>query len=268
VPVDGMNFSARQVSAARYIAPMREGGSLPALVEDDAQTVWITKFRGAAQGAAALVAEHIVAGLARALDLNIPHCAHIDVPRALSRTERDPDIKELLERSVGTNFALQYLEGAATFDPHADRIDPASASRILWLDAFTSNVDRTWRNANLLSWHGNIWLIDHGAAFFFHHGWKDKAVADVDRGAEFVKDHILLREATQFDEADAFCRARIDAQLCMEVTTGLPEEWMPESLRASHDADSWRLWYANYLQERSLRAQTFCDDVRMAYRTL
>jgi hypothetical protein len=188
----------RAVTATRYVTPLREGGSLPAIVEADDSGMYVLKFRGAGQGPKVLVAEIIVGELARAAGLPMPEIVLIELDGELSRTEPDAEIQQLIRDSAGLNLAFDYLPGSVTFDPVADPVDATLASRIVWLDAFTSNVDRTGRNANMLVWHGKLWLIDHGAALYFHHAWADGA----DRsGAPFpaIKDHILLKFATALD---------------------------------------------------------------------
>lgn len=165
----------RTVTATRYVTPLREGGSLPAIVEADDAGMYVLKFRGAGQGPKVLVAEIIVGELARAAGLPMPEIVLIELDGELSRTEPDAEIQQLIRDSAGLNLAFDYLPGSVTFDPVADPVDATLASRIVWLDAFTSNVDRTGRNANMLMWHGKLWLIDHGAALYFHHAWADGA---------------------------------------------------------------------------------------------
>ncbi len=165
----------RTVNATRYVTPLREGGSLPAIVEADDAGMHVLKFRGAGQGPKVLVAEIIVGELARAAGLAMPEIVLIELDGELARTEPDAEIQQLIRDSAGLNLAFDYLPGSVTFDPVADQPEAALASRIVWLDAFTSNVDRTGRNTNMLMWHGKLWLIDHGAALYFHHAWADGA---------------------------------------------------------------------------------------------
>ena len=188
----------RTVNATRYVTPLREGGSLPAIVEAGDAGIYVLKFRGAGQGAKVLVAEIIVGELARAAGLAMPEIVFIQLHPDLARTEPDAEIQQLIRASAGLNLAFDYLPGSVTFDPVADQPDAQLASSIVWLDAFTSNVDRTPRNANMLMWHRKLWLIDHGAALYFHHGWGDGA----DRsGSPFpaIKDHILLKFASRLE---------------------------------------------------------------------
>ncbi len=163
-------FSLRTVHVTRYVTPLREGGSLPAIIEADDDGLYVLKFRGAGQGPRALVAELVSGELARALGLPVPELVFVDLDADLARTEPDPEIQELIRASAGLNLALDYLPGSVGFDPVADRVDATLASEVVWFDAFTSNVDRTARNTNLLMWHRRLWLIDHGASLYFHHG--------------------------------------------------------------------------------------------------
>ena len=208
----------RVVTATRYVTPLREGGSLPAIVEADDSGMYVLKFHGAGQGPKVLVAELIVGELARAAGLPIPEIVTMEVDPDLARTEPDAEIQQLIRASGGLNLALDYLPGSVTFDPIADQPDAALASAIVWFDAFVSNVDRTARNANMLMWHHKLWLIDHGAALYFHHGWKEGS----DRSAEpftAIKDHVLLRFASGLREADAALSARLTPAVIAAYTT-------------------------------------------------
>ena len=188
----------RVVQAARYVLPFREGGSVPALVEADDLGMYVVKLRGAGQGPKALIAELIAGELARAAGLSVPEIVLVDLARPIAASEPDPEIAEPLERSVGINLGLDYLPGSITFDPVADRRpDAGVASRVVLFDAFVANVDRTPRNPNLLTWHGGLWLIDHGASLYFHHGWGpgDPLEGSRDPFVE-IRDHVLLRVAS------------------------------------------------------------------------
>src|SRR6478672_896915 len=193
----------RTIAVTRYVTPLREGGSLPAIVEADDDGLYVLKFRGAGHGSLALTAELISGELARALGLPVPEIVFADLDPDLARTEPDPEIHALILDSAGLNLALDYLPGSVTFDPIVDRLSPGLASRIVWFDAYTMNVDRTARNTNMLMWHRRPWLIDHGATLYFHHtpGWESGA----DRSREpfaLVKDHVLLRAADSLADAD------------------------------------------------------------------
>ena len=162
-------MNLRTVNATRYVTPLREGGSLPAIIEADDDGMYVLKFRGAGQGPKALIAELLAGELARAAGLPVPEIVFVDLDVDLARTEPDPEIQELIRASGGINLALDYLPGSVTFDPVAENIDAHLASMIVWLDAYVTNVDRTARNTNMLMWHRRLWLIDHGAALYFHH---------------------------------------------------------------------------------------------------
>src|SRR5919202_3392890 len=166
-------MAPRTVKATRYVTPLREGGSLPAIVEADDDGLYVLKFRGAGQGPKALIAELLAGELARALALTVPEIVFVEVAAELARTEPDPEIQDLIRASEGLNLALDYLPGSVAFDPVAEAVEPELASAVVWFDAYVTNVDRTARNTNMLIWHRRLWLIDHGAAFYFHHNWEN-----------------------------------------------------------------------------------------------
>ena len=215
----------RTVTATRYVTPLREGGSLPAIVEADDAGLYVLKFRGAGQGPKVLIAELVVGELARAAGLAVPEIVLIELDADLARTEPDPEIQQLIRASAGLNLALDYLPGSVTFDPIAERPDPQLASSIVWLDAYVSNVDRTARNANMLMWHRRLWLIDHGAALYFHHGWADRTDRSQDPFTR-IKDHILLKHASALKEADAAMLARITPELIRGIVALIPDTWL------------------------------------------
>src|SRR5262252_6667649 len=201
-------MSLRTVIATRYVTPLREGGSLPAIVEADDDGMYVLKFRGAGQGQKALVAELVAGEIARAAGLPVPEIAFIEVDADLARTEPDPEIQSLIRESAGLNLGLDYLPGSVGFNPVADRLDADLASAIVWFDAYVTNVDRTPRNTNMLMWHRRLCLIDHGASLYFHHTWKDY----LERSrAPFpmIKDHVLLQFASALQEIDAKMTGRI-----------------------------------------------------------
>jgi hypothetical protein len=211
--------------ATRYVTPLREGGSLPAVVEGDDQGLYVLKFRGAGQGPKVLAAELIAGELARAAGLLVPEIVYMDLDPALARTEPDPEIQALIRASAGLNLALDFLPGAVMFDPVAERAGSLLASQIVWLDAYVSNVDRTARNANLLLWHGNLWLIDHGAALYFHHGWHGESERASDPFVR-IKDHILLPFADALADADRIMSGRITPNVISSIAALLPEAWL------------------------------------------
>ncbi|WP_261560568.1 HipA family kinase, partial [Frankia tisae] len=219
----------RHVTAVRYATPLREGGSLPGLMEGDDLGTWVVKFSGAGQGPKALVAEVIVGELARELGLAVPELVGIEVDPELGRTEPDQEVQDLLRASAGLNLGMDYLPGSITYDPLAFTATPEIAARVLWLDALTLNVDRSWRNPNLLVWGGQLWLIDHGAALYPLHDWAGAAAA-VGRVLPGVADHVVLpvvaAEPATFAAADAALAPRIDAELLTAVLARVPDAWL------------------------------------------
>jgi hypothetical protein len=255
-------MSLRTVSATRYVTPLREGGSLPAIVEADDAGLYVLKFRGAGQGPKVLVAEIIVGELARAAGLAVPEIVLIGLDADLARTEPDAEIQQLIRDSAGLNLAFDYLPGSVTFDPVADQPDALLASCIVWLDAYTSNVDRTARNANMLMWHRQLWLIDHGAALYFHHGWAD----GVDRSASAfpaIKDHVLLKFADELPQADAHMTARLTPALIRDVVQRVPDEWLASD-RAFAGAALAREAYVQHLTRRLQAPRAFFEEARRA----
>jgi hypothetical protein len=252
----------RTVTATRYVTPLREGGSLPAIVEADDAGMYVIKFRGAGQGTKVLVAEIIVGELARAAGLAMPEIVFIELDPDLARTEPDAEIQQLIRASAGLNLAFDYLPGSITFDPVADQPDARLASSIVWLDAFTSNVDRTARNANMLMWHRKLWLIDHGAALYFHHGWGD----GLDRSASpfpAIKDHILLRFASELDQADAAMASRITPALIERVVALVPDDWLASDKAFTSPALA-RDAYVQHLSRRLQSPRAFFEEARRA----
>jgi hypothetical protein len=226
------------VQVTRYVTPLREGGSLPAVVEADNCGTYVMKFRGAGQGPLALVAEIIVGELARRLGLKVPELVLAELDARIPPSEPDPEIQDLMRASLGVNLGVDFLPGSAGFDPLGWTADAGFASQVLWLDALTQNVDRTWRNPNMLVWHKSIWLIDHGAALYFHHNWP---------GADPLKPydattHVLKDQATELDQAHNALAPRITGELLSDVTGLVPQEWFGE-----RGADA----YIDYLKERA-----------------
>lgn len=242
----------RTLTVSRYVTPLREGGSLPAIVEADDLGLYVLKFRGAGQGPRALIAEVVCGGIAQALGLAIPEVVLAELDGGLAATEPDPEIQDLLRASDGLNVALDYLPGSLNFDPAADRVDPALAARIVWFDAFISNVDRTARNTNLLTWHDRLWLIDHGAALYFHHGWQGEAEA-AERPFPMIRDHVLLPFAGDVEAAHAQSLARLSPELFASILADIPDGWL-ELEHANEpvfkDAEAHRARYQQYLERR------------------
>ncbi|HEX3131858.1 MAG TPA: HipA family kinase [Thermoanaerobaculia bacterium] len=238
----------RTVCATRYVTPLKEGGSLPAIVEADDLGMYVLKFRGAGQGPLALVAELIAGEIGRALGLKVPELVLMEVDAALGRNEEDPEIRDLLKGSVGINLALDYLPGSATFDAAADRAEMDIASDTVWFDAFVTNVDRTPRNPNLLWWHKTLYLIDHGAALYFHHSWPSLETMAESRFAA-VRDHVLLPWASRLEEADRRLRAKLDETLFQQIVEQIPEDWLVPEGSTDTPADR-RAGYVTFLTRR------------------
>jgi hypothetical protein len=234
----------------RYVVPLREGGSLPGVVDVDGEGTFVVKFRGAGQGPKALVAEALVALVGLALDLPVPRPAVVDLDAGFGRSEPDPEIQDVLRASVGANFGLEYLPGALAFDPSVDGslLTPDLAADIVWLDAYLTNVDRTPRNTNLLVCQQRVWLIDHGASVFVHHrwaGWQQRINSPFPQ----IADHVLLPFAGDLVAADARLRSRLDPALLTQIVDSVPEEWLgPEEEFAS--TREHREAYVSYLVER------------------
>jgi hypothetical protein len=226
------------VTATRYVTPLREGGSLPGLMEADDLGTYVVKWRAAGQGVAVLVAEVVCGELALALDLPVPALVTVDVAPELAVGEPDVEVQDLLRRSAGRNLGLDYLPGALDFEAGADGVDPGLAGRVLWFDALVGNFDRSWRNPNLLFWHGRLHLIDHGAALTFHHNWPG-AEAAVRRPYD-ASAHALVECAPDVPSADDALAPRVTAALLGEVLASVPDEWLgddePDAVRQRYVA--------------------------------
>ena len=214
------------VTATRYVTPLREGGSLPGLLECDDLGTYVVKFRGAGQGPKALVAEVIAGELGRRLGLRIPDLVTVELDPLIARAEPDEEVQDLLRASTGVNLGMDYLPGSIGFDAIAFPPDPDLSARVLWFDALIGNVDRSWRNTNLLMWHGDLWLIDHGASLYFHHNWP-RAAANVLRPYD-VSDHVLARFARGLPAVNAALQPLVTRELLTEVVSLVPEEWLED----------------------------------------
>jgi hypothetical protein len=243
----------RTVTATRYVTPLREGGSLPAIVEADDLGTYVLKFRGAGQGRKALVAELVAGEIARRLDLLVPEVVLAYLAPELGRSEPDPEIQDLLKRSTGLNLALDYLPGSLGFDPLVEPPDSGLASRIVWFDALVTNVDRTPRNTNLLVWHNRLWLIDHGASLYFHHNWptRDGRALEAASRRPFaaVRDHVLLPFAGSIFEADAALTPRLAPEVLRAIVDMIPEEWLADE-PGFGSIEEVRSAYVAYLSSR------------------
>ena len=242
-------------AASRYVQPLREGGSLPAVVDTEDGGLYVVKFRGAGQGAKVLIAELIVGGLALALGLPTPDLALVDISTRFGRSEPDPEIQELLRRSHGTNVGLRYLEGAFNFDPSAagELVSPVLAAQTVWLDALTTNPDRTHRNPNLMIWQRRPWLIDHGAALYAHHDWSSVDDARTRSPFQLIRSHVLLAVAGDLAAADAASADRLSADAIAEVVATVPDDLLMDPVAGSGDfpsAEAARARYRQYLTGR------------------
>jgi hypothetical protein len=255
----------RTANATRYVLPLREGGSLPAIVEADDFGLYVVKFRGAGQGVLALIAELIAGEIGRALGLRVPEIIFIEIDAALARNEPDYEIRQLLKNSAGMNLALDYLPGSITFDPAArDTASPDESSLTVWFDAFTQNVDRTPKNANLLLWHRELYLIDHGAALFFHHDWPTMHTKIASPFSE-IKHHILLPWASAIERVAALAREKLTSSRLTSIIAQVPDVWLdavpgglsPERRRAEYlDFFVRRLEVSHVFEQEAIRARS------------
>lgn len=249
----------RTVTATRYVTPLREGGSLPAIIEADDDGMYVLKFRGAGQGVKALIAELVSGEVARVLGLPVPEIVLVELDPVLARTEPDPEIQDLIRASAGLNLALDYLPESVTFDPLVEQPDEQLASSIVWFDAFTTNVDRTPRNANMLMWHDKLWLIDHGASLYFHHGWRiGDALRTKDRFA-MIKDHVLLPYADALQETDQRFTSLLTPAVINEIVNLIPDIWLSSEGIAA-EIQPQREVYAAYLSERLETPRDFLEE--------
>jgi hypothetical protein len=253
-------MTLRQVNAVRFVEPFREGGSMPGLVEADDGKLYVVKLRGAGQGPLALVAEVIAGEIARALGLRVPEIVLVEFDPLFGRQEHDAEVRELLRASTGTNAGLGFLSAATTFDPAAgDVVDALTASLIVWLDAFTLNVDRTARNPNLLMCNRELWLIDHGASLYFHHHWPG-AEGKIAAPFEAIKDHVLLRWVEDFEAACSLAHERLSPALIEDIVAKLPDDW----LEADGSAKEGRARYTDFLSRRLAASSMFEQEVSRA----
>ena len=248
-PIHGLT-KLRTVRATRYVTPLREGGSLPGLVEADDDGLYVLKFRGAGQGPQALVAELVAGELARALGLPVPELVLVDLEPELGRAEPDPEIQELIEASGGLNLGVDFLPGALAFDPAAgEELAPGLAADVVWFDAAVTNVDRTPRNPNLLLWHGRMWLIDHGAALYVLHAGDD-VLDRADDGFAAIAEHVLMPWAGSIAEADARLAGRANGELVESLFEQVPEAWLAPPRRGPQ---------AEYLARRLAGSRRFAE---------
>ena len=255
----------RTVTVTRYVTPLREGGSLPAIVEADDTFLYVLKFRGAGQGVKALVAELLGGEIARTLGLRVPEIVFSLVDPAFGRTEPDEEIQDLLKASEGLNLGLHYLSGSLTFDPVVTTIDATLASQIVWLDSFLTNVDRTARNTNLLMWHKELWLIDHGASLYFHHSWSNWKEQS-ERPFVQIKDHVLLPWASELKAADETFKTVLTPERIRAIVATIPDDWIEAG--AYQDPSEVRSVYEAFLLNRLSHSSTFLNEAEHARQAL
>lgn len=248
----------RRQTLTRYILPLREGGSLPALGQADDGFRYVVKLRGAGHREKALVAEFVGGMVAKAFKFNVPETVLLDLDPVFGITEPDEEVQELLRNSHGLNLGLHYLDGASTFDPAVNGIDALTASKIVWLDAFLTNVDRTRPNPNMMMWKGELWLIDHGASLYFHHSWRNPEEAASDP-FPFIKNHALLPLASRLDEADRLMRQAITPRTLGKIVDAIPEDWLTEE-NSGVTASERRDVYRRFLTDRLAASRVFVDE--------
>ena len=253
----------RTIRATRYVLPLREGGSLPAIVEGDDLGLYVVKFRGAGQGILALIAELIAGEIGRALGLRVPEIVFAEIDPALGRNEPDAEIRHLLKASAGLNLALDYLPGSVMFDVAARDLVPADeASLLVWFDAFTQNVDRTPRNPNLLVWHRKLYPIDHGAALYLHHDWANM-MSRADSPFRQIEQHVLLRYASEIGKAGVAAREKLTPDLLARILEAIPDAWL-EAIPGEMKADARRAAYREFFRKRIEQARIFEQEANDA----
>ncbi|MFY0254143.1 HipA family kinase [Chitinophaga sp. 30R24] len=263
--IDDKSLQLRTVNVTRYVTPLREGGSLPAIAEADDGFLYALKFQGAGQGVKALIAELIGGEIARTLGLKIPEIVFAIVDSAFGRTEPDEEIQDLLKKSVGLNLAVHYLSGATTYDPVVNPLPASLASQIIWLDCLLTNVDRTARNTNMLMWRNELWLIDHGASLYFHHSWQNWQEQAV-RPFTLIKDHVLLPQASELDKVDAAFRLLLTPERVQAIIDIIPDEWL--IIDTSETATVRRQIYFDFLMTRITHSEIFVKEAQHARATL
>lgn len=256
----------RTVNVTRYIMPLREGGSLPALADADDGFKYVLKFRGTGHGTKALVSELLGGAIAHTLGFKVPEYVFINLDEAFGRTEGDEEIQDLLQASRGLNLGLHFLSGALTFDPVMTTVEPKLASQVVWLDAFITNVDRTARNTNMLYWNKELWLIDHGASLYFHHSWVNPDKYALSPFPQ-IKDHVLLSSASELETVDAeFKKILTDAQI-REIVDLLPNDWLNWGGEEESPEDIKNVYYS-FLTERIHHSDLFVKAAQDARKAL
>jgi len=256
----------RTVQVIRYVTPLREGGSLPAIAEADDGFLYVVKFRGAGQGTKALIADLIGAEIARAAGMKVPELVFAELDEAFGRTEPDEEIQDLLRASEGLNLGVHFLSGSITYDPAVSKIDVLLASKIVWLDAFLTNVDRTARNTNMLSWQKELWLIDHGAALFFHHTWDNWKEQSLKPFVQ-IKDHVLLSQAAELEKVDETMHQLLTDEKIKSIVALIPDSWLLNE-NSIESPDEKRTVYRNFLINRLKQSEVFVNEARHARESL
>lgn len=252
----------RTVNVTQYVHPLREGGSLPAIVKADDGFLYVLKFRGAGQGKKALIAEFIGGELARAMGLKVPELVFMNLDDSFSKTEPDEEIQDLLKFSIGLNLGLHFLSEAITFDPLVSSIDALTASKVVLLDSIILNIDRTVKNTNLLKWNNELWVIDNGASFYFHHDWKTWR-NHLERTFPLIKDHVLLENATKLKEVSKEIQQIINQDTIIEIISNIPEDWLL-SEADSMTPNEMREVYITFLNSRFLKIDELVKEAEDA----
>jgi hypothetical protein len=248
----------RTVDVVQYIKPLREGGSLPAIVKADDGFLYVLKFRGAGQGKKALIADLLGAELARAIGLKVPEIVFMNLDDSFSKTEPDEEIQDLLKFSVGLNLGLHYLSGSIVYDPLVSNVDALSSSKVVLLDSIISNIDRTPRNTNLLNWNKELWLIDHGSSFYFHHNW-DTWESHLERTFPAIKDHVLLERATELDDAAKEIKEKLTREKVEEIVSLIPNDFL-EDPSETMKPDEMREAYIRFICTRLSRIELLSKE--------
>jgi len=256
----------RTVNVIRYVVPLREGGSLPAIAEADDDFMYVVKFKGAGQGAKALVAELLAGEIARVLGLKIPEIVFANLDPAFGRSEPDEEIQDLLKASTGLNLGLHYLSGSITFDPVTNMVDEQLASAIVWFDCFVCNVDRTAQNTNMLTWHKELWLIDHGASLYFHHSWHN-FIAQATRPFTQVKDHVLLKQASKLDSVNERFKNILTSEHLRAIVSLIPDDWLTDDPSGGTGIEK-RKTYIQFLESRLAASEIFVKEAKYAREAL
>lgn len=255
----------RTANLTRYILPLREGGSLPALAEADDDFKYVVKFRGSGHREKALIAELLGGEIARKLGFLVPELVFLQLDEAFGRTEGDEEIQDLLQASRGTNLGLHFLSGAINYDSNVMKINPDLSSKIVWLDAFITNVDRTFRNTNMLMWHNELWLIDHGSSFYFHHSW-DNWEKQAMSPFTFIKDHVLLPNASELEKTNEEFKKLLDENFIQELVQLIPNEWL--NFDFDLPPNELRKIYKDFLLIRLENSEIFIKEAQHARQNL